>query len=360
MESLHPYSQGGAAPARRTHNKPDHETTKISRQEAEESHNHGEGHKAPLLPGSDNSDQENGGSDKIPSRQPSYWNHLVLDTWFSETLAICFSLVCFIAIVAVLSSYDGKQPPKLTYGLTLNTIVSILATACKSSLLFLVAESIGQLKWAWLYQTGKDEKEHRRPLQDIQLFDGASRGPMGYFTILFGHMRLSLVSLGAVITLLSLAMDPFIQQIIDYPLKEIGRVSDTAAAPRAESFFVGADTEFAPTGIDNLALGAINAGLWADGFDIDPICPSGNCTWAPFDSVGWCSQCEDITPSAVLTGCDKVSLHPDNYTAQRAYCNVTLPYGHPAILPVHMGEISQNYFTTKCEDLRNRRKNDSY
>lgn len=285
MESLRPHSQG-AAPAHATHNEPEHEAREISPQEAEESQKHGQGHEAPLLLGGDNSGQENEDSDKVASRQPSYWNHLVLDTWFSEILAICFSLVCFIAIVAVLSSYDGKQPPKLTYGLTLNTIVSILATACKSSLLFLVAESIGQLKWAWFFQTGKDKKEHKRPLQDIQSFDGASRGPMGSLTILFGHMRLSLVSLGAVITLLSLAMDPFIQQIIDYPLKEIGRVSDTAAAPQAESFFVGADTEFAPTGIDNLTLGAIKVGVWADGFDMDPMCPLGNCTWAPFDSGG--------------------------------------------------------------------------
>ena len=69
-----------------------------------------------LIPGSDSSEQVNG----KPSRKASYWNHLCLDTWFSEILAISFSLACFIAIIAVLSAFDGKQSPQLAYGLTLS------------------------------------------------------------------------------------------------------------------------------------------------------------------------------------------------------------------------------------------------
>ena len=37
-----------------------------------------------LIPGSDSSEQEN----TKPPRKASYWNHLCLDTWFSEILAI--------------------------------------------------------------------------------------------------------------------------------------------------------------------------------------------------------------------------------------------------------------------------------
>lgn len=89
-----------------------------------------------------------------------------------------------------------------------------------------MAESIGQLKWVWFFEQGKDARN--KPLYDIQSFGGASRGPLGSLMILFRQKGLSLASLGAAITLLSLAFDPFIQQIIDYPLREITKNSDLA------------------------------------------------------------------------------------------------------------------------------------
>jgi hypothetical protein len=35
-------------------------------------------------------------------------------------------------------------------------------------------------------------------------------------------------------------------------------------------------------------------------FDPQPLCQSGNCTWQPFDSVGWCTKCANATDSLVL------------------------------------------------------------
>lgn len=254
-------------------------------------------------------------------------------------LAIGFSLSCFIAIIAVLSSFGGKQSPELSYGLRLNTIVSILATACKSSLLFLVAESIGQLKWVWFFQGREDAR--KRPLHDIQSFDGASRGPLGSLMIIVGHKGLSLASLGATITLLSLAFDPFIQQIIDYPLGEITRDSDLAMAKQAVGFERDYD-KFSDSQIRN----SVNAGIWTDNFEVNTTCPSGNCTWPSFDSVGWCSQCEDVTDSAVLVGCDNATIYIDNKTAQHTFCYIVLPLGNPGMLQMTFdskGDFNQAY-----------------
>ena len=52
-------------------------------------------------------------------------------------------------------------------------------TACKSSLLFLVAESIRQLKWVWFSQQGKDQRRdyYRIYCRSMQ------RGPLGSLTI---------------------------------------------------------------------------------------------------------------------------------------------------------------------------------
>jgi len=85
----------------------------------------------------------------IQGHQSRYHTRLLLDTWFPEILAVAFSTGCLIAIVAVLLAYNDKTVPQLPYGITLNAIVSILATASRSSLIYTVATSISQLKWCW-------------------------------------------------------------------------------------------------------------------------------------------------------------------------------------------------------------------
>lgn len=105
------------------------------------------------------------------------WTPLILNTWLCEILAIIFSFACFIAITCVLWVFNDKPPPDFAYGFTLNAIISILATASKSSLIYVIGECIGQLKWIWFYQ-----KEKKR-LYDMDLFDNASRGPLGSFAL---------------------------------------------------------------------------------------------------------------------------------------------------------------------------------
>ncbi|KAL4927070.1 DUF3176 domain-containing protein [Aspergillus undulatus] len=71
----------------------------------------------------------------------------ILGTWFYEILAVVFSLVCFVSIVCVHLVFNQKPAPSLSYGLTLNAIISTLATSPKSSLIFVIGECIEQLKW---------------------------------------------------------------------------------------------------------------------------------------------------------------------------------------------------------------------
>ena len=77
------------------------------------------------------------------------WKSFMLDSWVLEIISMIFSTACFIAIVAILVAFNGKKRPNISYDLSLNTIISMLATACKSSLVFAVGEAIGQLKWVW-------------------------------------------------------------------------------------------------------------------------------------------------------------------------------------------------------------------
>ncbi|CAG8213515.1 unnamed protein product [Penicillium salamii] len=243
--------------------------------------------------------------DQIPSRSPYSSNpptlspselqesdrSLTSDTWIYEGVAMVFSVLCFIATITVLRVYEHKARPNLAYGITLNAIISILATGSKSSLLFVIGECIGQLKWVWFYKGKK--KEHL----DMQLFDSASRGPMGSLIVAFKHRGRSFVSLGAFILVFALVIDPFMQQVLVYPIRPtvIATNSHRAAAKQAVYMLQGT--------LGKPMAAIVSAGVWSDDFEVTPSCPSGNCTWPAFQSMGMCSQCEELTPKASLK-CD--------------------------------------------------------
>lgn len=162
--------------------------------------------------------------------------------------------------------------------------MSILATGSKSSLLCMIGTLIGQLKWIWF----QDEKKHP--------FDDASRGPWGSVMILLRGSRKGCfaLSLGAIITVLSLAFDPFIQQILQFPVRQVGDGSSTAVVEQAVLPFKPSDN------VPDSFITAIETGFWSENFDLSPNCPSGNCTWPPFKSAGWCSRCENVTSTATF------------------------------------------------------------
>lgn len=66
----------------------------------------------------------------------------------------------------------------------------------------------------------------------MQLFDDASKGPWGAVKLLWccGLRGIAIIaSLGAVITLLTLAMDPFAQQILTFPSRLVPDLANNAS-----------------------------------------------------------------------------------------------------------------------------------
>ena len=122
----------------------------------------------------------------------------------------------------------------MLYGLTLNTIISTLATASKASLLCAVAGCIGQLKWCWYRES------HR--LYDLQRFDDASRGPAGAIILLFGRPQTILAKLGAIVTVLALVFDPFVQQLVTYPSRTVVVADGTATTRKSSGFATAPDS----------------------------------------------------------------------------------------------------------------------
>ncbi|TID18740.1 Carboxylic ester hydrolase protein [Venturia nashicola] len=224
--------------------------------------------------------------------------------WFWELTSITITLISFLAIIITLRVFDGRALPEIPFGITLNTIASLLGTAVKTTLLLVVSSALSQAKWLWFH-----EKE--RPVQDLQVYDEASRGPWGAM-VLLKTTKFSLASIGALIVLFLLGFDPFIQQLITTPQKIVRRTENTSAIPRATSFNqsalfnLTADVDLgSPTRLlgkspaNGIKLAVSNAVTGRNLLsEFTPTCPSSNCTWPTFSSLGLCSSCVDVTQFA--------------------------------------------------------------
>jgi hypothetical protein len=131
--------------------------------------------------------------------------------WWWELGSACVATICTALIVAILVDMDGKPLANWRFHTNLiqpNSLVAVFSTLAKSSLLYPIAECLGQLKWSYF------EKRSSGTLNQLQHFDWASRGPWGAARLLWDvKWRAVLASLGAIVTVLLLAFEPFAQQV---------------------------------------------------------------------------------------------------------------------------------------------------
>lgn len=92
--------------------------------------------------------------------------------WILEIAGLIVSIACLAAIVIILAIHDRQPFSSWTFYLSLNTVVSILATISKATVLLGVTAAISQDKWNTF-------KAGPRPLKLFQDIDQASRGGMG-------------------------------------------------------------------------------------------------------------------------------------------------------------------------------------
>jgi hypothetical protein len=141
------------------------------------------------------------------------------DSWLGEIASLVFSAACVVVMVAVLINTQGMALTAWDLSIAPNTVISVLATVSKTSLLLPVTESISQLKWLHF------NRAHR--LSDMDLYNNASRGPLGALFLIF-RLPLSLGALGAIITVVALAFEPFAQQLVSYPSRQAAMHNETA------------------------------------------------------------------------------------------------------------------------------------
>ena len=150
--------------------------------------------------------------------------------WKYELLSVVVSVGALLATVAVLFAFDGKPMTRWRAIAQPNTVVSALSTLAKSSMLMVVGQALGQLKWQHF------ESRPRR-LIEFEIFDNASRGPWGALDLLYRiRWRALAGSTGAIIIVLAVAMDPFAQQVIQFDSRLVTARNETSVISAARSY----------------------------------------------------------------------------------------------------------------------------
>jgi hypothetical protein len=168
------------------------------------------------------------GGERSPSPRRTMMHRIHTRWWFWELCGATFTIISFLAMVIVLRVFDGRPIPDIPLGISLNTIASLLGAIVKTTLLLVVTASLSQMKWLWFHQ-------RPRRLQDLQMFDEASRGPYGSLAML-RHSKISMATVGALIIVLSLGFDPFVQQLITTPQRVLSSPANSTAVSRAATF----------------------------------------------------------------------------------------------------------------------------
>jgi hypothetical protein len=110
------------------------------------------------------------------------------------------------------------------------------------------------------------------------------------------------VSLGALITVLALAFEPFFQQIVAYPERMTTNQQGTTwaarsflpgSAPRGRKFSFGTRSDPTMSAVIDAAFNTPEIGIRPS----TAMCPTGNCTWPPYSTLGICSECQDTSSS---------------------------------------------------------------
>ncbi|KIW04641.1 uncharacterized protein PV09_04386 [Verruconis gallopava] len=290
-----------------------------------------------------------------PRRHTPSWSLNKSQNWTLELACVFISLACMAALLVLFIYFDKKPLSSWHFYFSLNTVASTLGTTAKSSMLLAVGSAIGQGKWQWFYN-------NPQPLRDFDVFDEATRGPLGSIRLLWTLRARHLAVLGALVTIISVASDPFLQAVVNYE----GRLdnvtlsgSETDPSALSRGFVARANrwaglNDFAYTQSTSLELDGNtytsypkredfgtssafysgtssynDAGL--NGSTPYFSCPTGNCTSPIYTSVGVCSKCADISESVrtaeVVDGQPEAYLRSEeNFaTAFMNFTNYTIP-----------------------------------
>ena len=103
--------------------------------------------------------------------------------WWFEVISLFVCIAAFGGAICVLAIYQGEPISRWKSAtISLNTVLSVLATISRASLAFVVGACIAQGKWNWFGKYG-DQLIH------FDRLDDASKGLYGSFRLLWSFFR---------------------------------------------------------------------------------------------------------------------------------------------------------------------------
>ncbi|KAJ5165664.1 uncharacterized protein N7500_007494 [Penicillium coprophilum] len=226
---------------------------------------------------------------EMKTKRPFDWT----GSWGWEIGSAMLSVVGLVLLVAFLVKINATPYANWQYTASPNTIVSVITTITKAALLVSVSACLSQLKWN-LFRDSTS-------LYNLQAIDQASRGPWGSLEVLLrglcGSRMGSLTYVGAFLTVLALAVDPFAQQILTFPSRTVPALNATALIQSAHQYYSLEGQEYSDIfqGLAPSLLISIMSGLSQTNSPLEPQCDSSSCKFSEFVTFGLCSECEDVT-----------------------------------------------------------------
>jgi hypothetical protein len=195
-------------------------------------------------------ENSNAHSDSIRANSKPLRNHpLLVFGWWWEFGAIVVSLVSMTLIITILLAMNGKPLQYWKLPIQINSLVAVLSTIARSASLLILAEGLSQLKWNHFEKPAST-------LDQLQTFDDASRGPWGalmFFLKMKKGIRI-LTAIGAALTVLALAFEPFTQQVLEFPSRKISITNGTAYVHAAEEFVLREWSSSTKQGLSSMRL----------------------------------------------------------------------------------------------------------
>ncbi|KAJ5793602.1 hypothetical protein N7457_000201 [Penicillium paradoxum] len=252
-----------------------------------------------------------------PKAKRSLWA-LISDWFVLEALAILISLLLLLAIIVVLSHFDGQPQPSWNH-MSLNSMISWLSTFSKACVLFAIGEALGQLKWVWFSQK-------TRSVPNLRTFDAASRGPFGSAGLIWNLRARHFAVLGCLATILAFGVDPFTQNLIMYYNVLTADVSEVANV--SSSFVYDVTGLTIRDGLPPYVDPSLKANVYNSLLNDDSTrpwslphytCSTGNCTWGAIAALELSASCTNVT-NHLKFSCGEVD---DFYYVPN--CTVSLP-----------------------------------
>ncbi|KAK7566671.1 hypothetical protein IWX47DRAFT_841548 [Phyllosticta citricarpa] len=268
-------------------------------------------------------DRRNSPGSSIYRRAARFTN----DWWLWELCGVLLSAASMIAVIIICLRLNNTSLSDWNMGIGPNTLIAVLVTVAKAALLLPVTEGMSQLKWSYF-------SHKRRALIEIDWIEGASRGPWGSLLFFFrNRFRAVSISCGASLVIFAIAMSPFAQQVISFEPRNTTQPGKIAAVPISRMYdsgldLVGLAADVNPAQYTSREMqGAFFNGLFNLSTKLDFSCPSGNCAWPKFSSLGICSTCSRF--EALETNVDTTYCNA-TYGESPKTCNVNATYTTPS------------------------------